>query len=321
LVLGLCLGAAVGWVSLGQPANAVTVPEWGRSWYFTESASVAEDKGCSLGQEAYNTPGTQQYVVVLAFGTMINTSNGWKFNQFSLPNITDDQAKVRAQRFAKGFYWCASGDLSSYVRIGIGTSNSGGNITFNAGKAMANRVGEGNAWLDDQGYFTQAGIFGANDIELDWSSPTTAMNWVDGYNNNTSTDFYDTGDAAGCATGHEAGSECGTQAQPGWGASDVWYVSDFANAVPLPQIYTENESMAKQWKWLSVYAYNHKGSRMNIRGSATQHGACAQNGPCSGTNNTAADGYTQLFDALDSNSKSRQPAASLLATDWKWTNP
>ena len=322
-VTTLCL--VLGLLPLGfiraRPAQAVAVPEWGFSWYFTESASVAYDKGYALGQEAGSTPGTQQYVVVLAFGAMVNTSNGWTFSQWGLPSISDGAAKNRAQQFALGFWVGAGGDLNSFVRVAIGTHNNSGDVTFNAGKAMANRVDEGNAWIVSQGVSSQSGMFGANDLELGFGPPAPARDWVDGFDNNTSTSFYDSGDAAGCSTSGPAGTECGTSSYPGWAAHDVWYVSDYANAVPLPQIYTDSGSMAKQWKWLSVYAFINKVVRMNIRGSATQHGACAQKGGCSGINNTVSDGYNQLYNQLASDGRSYQPAASLLATDWKWTNP
>lgn len=164
-------------------------------------------------------------------------------------------------------------------------------------------------------------VGGPRHIELDYGPPGEARNWVDGYNSNTSTSFYDVGDAAGCAQDQPAGAECGTQMNPGWNAVDVWRVSDYANAIPLPQIYTGSESMAKQWKWLSIYAYQNQSGRMNIRGSATQHQACAQNGDCAGTNNTLSEGWNQLKDKLQSDSRSNQPTESLLATDWKWTDP
>lgn len=79
--------------------------------------------------------------------------------------------------------------------------------------------------------------------------------------------------------------------------------------------------MARQWKWLSVFAYEVKGSKMLVRGSATQHAACTQKGGCPGLDNTVPEGYTQLFERLDSDSRTRIPASNLMATDWKWTDP
>lgn len=219
------------------PAAAVTIPEWARSWYFTRGNSTAHEYGCILGQEAASTPGTQNYVAVLALGSMFHDSAGWNFNQFGHTPITDDQGKQRAQQFAAGYYGCKGSDTSSFVRVAIGTNNSAGQVTYNAGKALANRVDEANAWLDANGFSGVTGIFGANDIELDWGPPAEAKAWTDGYRDNTYTIYYDTGDAAGCSTTQQAGSECGTAAYPGWTANDVWYVADRTGAMPLPQIY------------------------------------------------------------------------------------
>ena len=316
----LTLAATLAGVVHTTPAHAANPPEWGLSWYFTNGTSDAYDRGCTLGNEARNTSGRQDYVVVLAFGAMINAPNGFKFGQWSHNPITDDEAKQRIQQYAKGFYFCSDTDTDSFLRIAMGTNNDSGAVGPLAGKAMANRVDEANSWLDNNNYDSQTGAFGANDIELGYGPPGEARDWVDGYNNNTSTAFYNTGDAAGCSTTDPAGSECGTATYPGWGANDVWYVSDFANAIPLPQIYTSSESMAKQWKWLSIYAYQHQNGRMNIRGSATQHAACAQAGGCSGVNNTVSEGWNQLKEKLQSDNRSDQPTASLLATDWKWTD-
>lgn len=46
-------------VLAAAPAEAVTIPEWARSWYFTESNNTAGTYGCTLGQEAASTPGTR----------------------------------------------------------------------------------------------------------------------------------------------------------------------------------------------------------------------------------------------------------------------
>jgi hypothetical protein len=314
--------AAAFLLPLSTTAQAVTVPEWGLSWYFTGTASDAYNKGCTVGTEAANTAGTQNYVVVLDMGAMFNTSSGWKFDQWSLSAITDDAAKTRIQQYGLGFYVCSAADTTSYLRVALGTHNQSGDVTYAAGKAMALRVKEANTYLASQGVASQVGAFGANDIELGYGGPATARDWHDGYEDAGSSVYYYTGDAAGCSSSQQAGTECGTPSFPGWDANDVWYVSNSGLGMPLPQIYREDGIMAKQWKYLSLYAYNVKGARMTIRGSATQHASCGQPGhSCPGLNNTVSDGYNQLYDELNSNSHTAQAASTLLATDWKWTNP
>lgn len=94
----------------------------------------------------------------------------------------------------------------------------------------------------------------------------------------------------------------------------IWYVSWAGPNWPLPEIYTTSGSQAKQWKYLSLYAYTKHGSKMNVIGSLTQYLAC--NGGCTGTNNTASAGWSQLYDQL--NSDSRITDTTLHSTDIDW---
>jgi hypothetical protein len=80
----------------------------------------------------------------------------------------------------------------------------------------------------------------------------------------------------------------------------VWWVSEgFALAHPLPEIYTNSGSMARQWYQLARYTDARHSADMVIAGTLTQFGACQQVGGCTTTDNTPSQGWTQLYDLLN----------------------
>jgi len=120
------------------------------------------------------------------------------------------------------------------------------------------------------------------------------------------------GDAAGCPP---RGDCAGV-----WTPEDVWFVSWGARtAWPLPQIYTLSGSMAQQWYHLSLYSYQHHGSRMDIAGAMTQIQSCRDtHDRCRGMSNHPAQGWTQLWRALNRDPRTAQPLRFL--TDIAWRN-
>jgi hypothetical protein len=86
----------------------------------------------------------------------------------------------------------------------------------------------------------------------------------------------------------------------GWTENRVWWVSDgFLLAQSLPQIYTNSGSQARQWYQIARHAYLNKPATMVMSGRLTQYGACQQVGGCTGTDNTPAEGWTQLYNLLN----------------------
>jgi len=71
-----------------------------------------------------------------------------------------------------------------------------------------------------------------------------------------------------------------------------------------------------QWYSLSAYSFDAHGARMDIKGSVTQYQACSQTGGCNGIDNTPAQGYRQLWQALNADIDTAQDL--LWATDLKW---
>jgi hypothetical protein len=113
----------------------------------------------------------------------------------------------------------------------------------------------------------------------------------------SNTTIYNFGDAAGCT---QDGST--TACNNGWTQERVWWVSEgFALARPLPEIYTNSGSMARQWYQLARYTDARHSADMVIAGTLTQFGACQQVGGCTTTDNTPSQGWTQLYDLLNAN--------------------
>jgi len=167
------------------------------------------------------------------------------------------------------------------------------------------------------GFNVQLFLRGANDIEPEWSSASSARSWAGGYSSNSSVPYYDYGTAGGCpwsGTGSTTDGLCNN----GWHQSDVAYVSwGNALAYPLPEIYLTDWVTAWQWQQISVYAYYHiSWGRLRFVGSFTQYQACQQYGCDPIAANHAADGWIQLHSALNSDSKTA--AGVSFATDIRW---
>lgn len=271
--------------------------------------SDLENMGCTLGNRVESMGGTQRPVVVLDFASQYYSStNGWMFSRWGGSNVTDNWARDAVKSYGAGFWRCSGADVSSVLTVALGTNNDG-TVTSDAGRALANRVDEAENYAANN-FGGQVQVVGADDFEQSFSGPGVARNWMDGYDGANSNPVYNYGSADGCPP---AGTCNG-----GWDASDYWYVSWHGPAWPLPEIYNENGVNADQWKRLSLWSYNNKGSAYAFIASLTQHDACTQNGGCSGTNNTADDGWTQLHDALTSNANTAAGAGGLKATDIGW---
>jgi len=94
--------------------------------------------------------------------------------------------------------------------------------------------------------------------------------------------------------------------EPGTGSTSdsLWYFA-FATppAYPAPQIYTPGGAQAQQWQKISLYGVVTKGGPIRFVSSFTQLGACQQCGCPVGTDNSPDTGFSQLWDALFSDTR------------------
>lgn len=310
----LCLALLVGVVAAAAvPAAADAAPLRSISRYVkTTDTSRWYDLGCALGNAVANGTRPRNAVVFLAFGDP--SYNGTYYGSWIYSNSFRSTPQIRAvaQQYGRGYYVCSP--YNTYLTIAIGTTNHGGHVTYNHGAAWANMVDATNAYFRNNCCISdQVTAVGAIDAELNWNSVATTKSWANGYDSTNSYAYYNFGDAAGCPPYGSCNN--------GWSQDDVWWMSWGASpAWPVPQIYNETGANAQQWFRISLRGYTHHGgASMYFLGSMAQHQACIDIGSsCPGVNNTAAQAWTQLYNAINSDSRTAQPLR--WSTDISWDN-
>ncbi len=285
-----------------SPAQAA--PLSARSYYVSDfSLAWAYDRGCTAGSADLDEPGAQTRYVVLDFGAMYETaSGGWNVTAFGGPDFALYKARNMVQEWAKGYFNCTGSDVQSVAYIGLGTNNSGGDVTYAAGVELATKAQGAIDNLDAEGGYTfQGRPIGANDFE-DWGQGsglnTQSRNWINGYNSvNNKPRIVNYGAASGCP---QSSVPSPTSCNVGLNAESIWRVSWSGVAYPLPEIYATSGANAKQWRYLSKYSIVEKSAGpFYFVGVMAQSGACSQYPPCNGTDNTPTEAWNQLETQLD----------------------
>jgi len=249
----------------------------------------AYNVGYALGSTAYNTSGTQRFTAILDFGGMTLSGSTWMLNEWTAPDITLAQAGEMVYRFGWGFYVGASSDTTSIVYVGLGT-NSSGNMNVAGAAALATQaVGTNNRFASLR--YKQVFVVGANDFEGGWASGIADVNWFDSYMGVSGRpNLFNYGSANSCPYWDPDYTKKPASTSPwctgGLTAEQIWHLSWAVAAYPVPEIYATSGVNARQWKWLSYYAYMNHGSYFSFQGVMTEYNACLQKGGCaSGTAN------------------------------------
>jgi hypothetical protein len=312
------------------------------SYYVTNLNSVVY-LGSALGQDANNTPGKQDYLVVLDFGRPRNTGSTYGtylvFDQtytfYSTTQIGD-----AVKRFAQGFWIDSPDDTESHVRIVVGTNNCC------TGDTLSLFQGHGTAWAQMMAsiasyvsvWSSEIDVVAGSDMEPEFNRPYHTAQWVTSLANATTsaTCSPQSGGNNGCLYNFgtatnvlpQDNSPCASSALDPWKACDVCYVSwgvtkagtTVPFARPLPEIYHKADSQqpygtdATQWKNVALYSvgasYNTRAySAMYFVGSLTQFAQCGATcyaGGITYANNRPEEGYLLLYRALGSSSITRQ---------------
>lgn len=277
------------------------------------TGGIVYKQGCIAGGDIgmlYGGPYTPQTgVVVLDFGQPWFNSGTGKYGSviFTDEIVTTDQVLAAAKAWALG-YWNCSTSVPTIV-VAIGTNNLPSFTNAAHGAAWATMVRDFGTWITTNNFQSQLSAAGASDIELAWNTAANSRNWAcvmdaqgvctGGFGSVPNQVYYNFGDAQGCPP---FGS-----CAPGWTQEDVWYVS-WGNpaAWPLPEIY--NDGTAQEWYRLSLYGYTQHGRAMNIKGAMTQYGACQLTPGCpgGGTDYTPQQGWTQLWNYINNDSRTIQ---------------
>lgn len=305
LVLAVSLLVTQGFlISAPAPASAATAPQYTITRYVTKPNN-AYSWGVAAGQAATSN-GPNSGVIILDFGKPQTwTQNGQTvYGSLLLDNstkVTTDQIATYVENFLQGF-WNNTPVNGPFVKLVIGTNNIGSSTNNTHGQAWANLVNNVNSWISSNGYGVQEEAIGGSDIEIAWNTASSSRNWVDGYNSTAQHALYDYGDDAGGTNPN----------QNGWTANDVWYVAYGATwDWPVPEIYYTVDATL-DWQPLSLWAYNNKGNRINFMGTLTEYAADS-------TTLTPAQGWSALYNALNSDSRTAQSSLSY-STDITWSN-
>ena len=278
------------------------VPLPSPSYYFymnNYTQAKARALGCELGTRDRNLPGKQDSIVILAFGIpkLVNGqygASGMVRNGF----VTMNQIADAVQQFGLGYWTCTGTDYDSHITLGIGTNNYNNHnvyddlsVTYEHGRRWAQMVNQVAGWFKNSctnGCNGQVTIVGANDIELAWSSPTVAIDWLNGYDSANLYPLYNFGAAEGCPGGCGGGGYS-------WTLSQVLRVHSTAPVYPMPEIYLNNGRNAQQWFQLSQYSVRTRGYPYDFVGVLTTYAACQQYpSGCEQIDNTPEEGWTQL---------------------------
>lgn len=296
---GATLLTSASWLPEGPWTTPVTsAPMYTSSHYASDltgdpatDAQLSYDHGCVRAK--VGNPG----LVVVDYGAQ---NNGFTIKVFS-PGLALSYPDIiaAARGWIRGFVACNTNPRDNGLILALGTNNSGNPAYggYSGGQAWADVVNSVASWNNAQGYDRNYRVYvaGANDIEPGFGGPATARDWVDGYSSRASVPFYNYGSADGCPYAGASWSGCNN----GWTPSDVLYVSaGTSHARALPEIYTPT-SQASQWQKISELGVQTGLGQVKFAGAMTQNTACGLTS-CPGTNNTPQQGWTALWNVLNS---------------------
>lgn len=296
-----------------MPPAVAAAPAYTISRYLeTVGTTHHYNLGCNA---AYNK---KSGVIVLIYGKPVKIGTSWGASLYGGADATTTQIASAVKQYARGYYECSFEfpPTDTWINLVVATTNCCGidQVHYTHGAAWANMVNGIGSWISSQGYAGKVRIRGGSDMEPGFNIPSRTRDWWQGYDSANSYFLYNAGSADGCPTTGN-GTVNGT-CNNSWRQSDAWEFSWEGPAVPLPQIYTTTSSQAKQWQKIKLYGVVSLGRTMTILGSLTQYWACQQRGPCSGTDNTPSEGWQQLYDQLNSDSRTAQSLS--YSTDIRW---
>ena len=272
------------------------------------------NEGCSQGQAA------DSGFAILDFGEPWFQNGTYGTIVFDGVGSFASTAQIEAavEQFLNGYWTCSP--TSTFLRLGIGTSNFHGATSTEHGQAWGGMVAAVSTWISTPPSFaSQEAARGANDLEMGWNSAAASRAWADGFSGATSLPYYDYGDCEGCPTGGAVLGVPGAVVNNGWTQEDVWYVAYGApSAYPVPEIYLTSGINAAQWQQLSLYGYINHASALFFVGALTQFQACLSGGGCPGADNTPSQGWSQLSNALNGDARTAQTLDWV--SDITWAN-
>jgi len=304
----------------GSPApSAVTAPP---PHTVSDYVMAADDTPAALStlgcDQAKSEPGPQKgrsRFLLLDFGGQYGTKSVLLIppptGTAPLTELSYAQVDADAEAYATGYHRCAESGAGA-LTIGITTNNSL-NVSRELGIEWARDVvNPAETWAARTFPAGQVVMAASNDMEPGFGAAEAAHAWVAGYVSASDGNvFYNSGSADGCA-----GTTMTGVCNNGWTVGDEYAVTaGLSNRLiqALPQIYTESGIMAEQWQGISNAGPAAGLAPVTFAGELTQHTTCEIPGvgPCTGIDNTPAQGWNQLDQQLNSS-----PATAQASLPW-----
>ncbi|WP_375482707.1 fibronectin type III domain-containing protein [uncultured Jatrophihabitans sp.] len=244
--------------------------------------------------DAKNNPSGHGYMVLLDIGGQDYYDNGVVLS--ATTRFVSNRDLVRdVQAYMDGY--ASAQRPSAPVVVAIGTNNDM-DVSAASGRQWATNVV--NPLVSYARRHLGMSVAGANDIEPGFrASYSATRSWLGGYLSATKAPFVFNGSADGCAW-----TTTNRRCNNGWTMAGLHYLA--AAAAPtrmlnLPQIY--NNTMADQWKYISLTGVVNHLPRINFAGVLTEYTACAQSGGCGSMGGRSA--WSRMWNDLQSDSRLR----------------
>src|SRR5215467_408001 len=255
--------------------------------------------GCNQGR-ASDSQGQPPQIAILSFGdpgwNNSGTYGAWD-NRLPGGFATISQIQTAVESYMQGFWNCTVAGGHSFMDVAPGVTNHGGAGTSGHGTAWGNMVTNLENWIQSNGFGSQLYAMGSGDLEPSWGPVGQTESWTNAFNA-TGNQYLDFGSADGCPPYGGCNN--------GWSQSSVYFVAwGEPAAQAIPEIFTESGSQANQWESISLWgSYHGSAGGMAFAAAMSQYQACIDVGSsCSGEDNTPAQSWTQLTNAMNSNSR------------------
>jgi hypothetical protein len=284
-----------------------------RSYYMANNGTATATRlGCANGVKSGRA--------TLFFGAPTIGRGWYGATAWGRPNMHMWDIEQTTMNVIRGYASCRRS--SSYrLLVGMGTSNSGIDSRSVAwlqahGRAWATSVRNVAAWANRY-YPGVAQVYGAWDFEPSWSSYRSAHAWMQGYDTRPGRQLmFINSSADGCSTTNANNGPCNN----GWNQQRVWHLAwQHDPSLPIPQIYTNSGTQARQWKLIDLWATVNARDGIFFYGTLTQLGACRQVGGCAATDNSPHQAHDQLLWWLRSDRRTSQSSLSTM-TDVRWNS-
>jgi hypothetical protein len=289
------------------PAAVTAAPPYAVSDYVlpaVDTPAGMNAMGCAQAKAETGSEQGRSRLLLLDFGGQYGTGSVLLIPPPSGPapltELTYAQVVADAEAYATGYHGCVAPGAGP-LTVGITTNNSL-NVSRGLGVEWARDVvNPAAAWAAATYPGGQVVMAASNDMEPGFGASADALAWVTGYISATHGNvFYNSGSADGC-NGTTLTGPCNS----GWTVGDEYQVNaGLSNRLieSIPQIYTESGIMAAQWQGISNAGPAAGLAPVNFAGELTQYTTCLIPGlgPCTGIDNTPAQGWGQLYQTLNS---------------------